>query len=212
MKTIGQLLKDARLKKNYSKHHLEGKTKIKREFIDAIEEQKWNLLPEYPVVYGFVKSIASALDINPEQAIAFLRRDYPPEDTEVAKVNPKPDVSTKFVWTPKLTFLTGSAMVLLIVFSYLVLQYIKFTKPPLLDVLRPTEYQVITQNTLQVEGKTNESSTVKINNQPVLIEDDGSFVAQIEVNENTGVIEISATSRSGKSTIIRRNIKVELEK
>ncbi|MBX4205928.1 helix-turn-helix domain-containing protein [Candidatus Microgenomates bacterium] len=209
MKTIGQILKEARLTKSFSKSHLEGLTKIKKDFIEAIEEEQWHLLPEYPVVRGFVKSMADSLDMNSDQALAFLRRDYPPQK---ATVNPKPDVGTKFIWTPKLTFLTGMAVVLVIVLGYLTLQYVGFISPPKLEVAKPTESEVILSSPTEVDGVTDPGVTIKINNQPTLIEDDGSFKALIEVNSNTNKVEVVATSRSGKVTSVIRNIKVELKK
>ena len=42
IKTIGETLKEARLKKRYSLDRVEKETKIKKEFIEAIEEENWN--------------------------------------------------------------------------------------------------------------------------------------------------------------------------
>lgn len=81
MISIGNYLKEARLKKKYSLAHVEGITKIKREFLEAIESQEWNKLPAFPVVSGFVKSIAKSLDLDEIQVVAFLRRDYPPPES-----------------------------------------------------------------------------------------------------------------------------------
>ena len=207
MKTIGSFLGEARLSKNYSKANLVGKTKIKKEFLEAIETENWAKLPEYPVVRGFVNSIAAALDLDPNQAVALLRRDYPPQDVVV---NPKPDVDTKFIWTPRLTFFLGTGLILVSVLGYLVLQYLKFVNPPSLEIYRPTEAQMVTTASLEVVGKTDLGSTIKINNQPALVNDNGEFATEIEVNQSTSQIEIVATSRGGKQTRILRTIKVSL--
>ncbi len=206
MKTIGQFLKEARMNKSYSKAHLEGKTKIKQEFLTAIEEEQWNKLPEFPVVRGFVKSIADALETNSDQALAFLRRDYPPQKLALT---PKPDVVNRFVWTPRLTFLTGAAFILLIILGYLTMQYINFMNPPKLQVDTPTESQLVQVANLEVSGKTDPGATVKINNQPALVDDSGVFKTEIEVNEQTNKVEVVAKSRSNKTTIIDRTIQVK---
>jgi cytoskeletal protein RodZ len=208
MKTVGSFLKEARLNKSYSKAHLEGKTKIKNEFLEAIESEDWSKLPEYAVVRGFVKSIADALDQDADQALALLRRDYPPQKVVV---NPKPDVDTKFIWTPKLTFLTGTALVLVVVLGYLTLQYLKFINPPVLEIYKPTDAQIVSTANLEVSGKTDQGATVKINNQPALVSDVGEFKTEIEVNESTKQIEVVSTSRGGKETRISRSIKVEFK-
>ena len=77
MKTIGEILKDARVGKKYSLEHLERVTKIKSEFIDSIEEEKWEELPPFPTVLGFVKNLAMALDVDEKMAAALLSATIP---------------------------------------------------------------------------------------------------------------------------------------
>ena len=197
MKTIGELIKQARLKSKYSRSHLEKLTKIKRDFIKAIEKENWNDLPEYPVVVGFIKNLAGALDINPKTAVAVLRRDYPPKNLPI---NPKPDVGDKRLWSPRLTFSLGVVLVTLGIIGYLVFQYINFIKPPVLVVNTPKDGQIVTDTIIEVSGKTNPEATIVINKQPVLVDDDGNFKTQLEVFEGTKDISIRAVSRSGKVT------------
>jgi cytoskeletal protein RodZ len=206
MNQIGQLLKEARIKKGYSLGYLESKTKIRRSFIVAIEGQKWEVLPAFTTVLGFVKSISSLLDINEKTAIAVLKRDYPPQKL---RINPKPDVSTKFSWSPKLTFTIGTIAVFLLVFGYLIFQYFQFISPPSLTVDSPKNGQVITDNNVLVFGETNGDVKITVNNQPVLVNDSGKFSVSIEITPETKDIIVIAISRSGKETMIRRTINVQ---
>lgn len=208
MKTIGIFIKEARIKKRFSQEKIAEETKIKKEFVASIEKENWEALPEYPVVTGFVKQISKYLKLDERQAVAFLRRDYPPR---VLPVNPKPDVAKKFVWSPKLTFIIGIALIAIAVLGYLAFQYSNFISPPKLIVYEPKEEQVIKQNKLIVSGKTDQDVTMKINNQPILVEEDGSYKAEIEIFEGTEEIVVKAISRSGKETVIRRKIYPELE-
>ena len=207
MKTIGKFLKEARIRKKYSQESVAKETKIKKEFISAIERENWESLPEFPTVLGFVKKISKFLKVDERQAVAILRRDYPPK---VLPVNPKPDISKRFVWSPKLTFLVGSLVVVGAVLTYLGFQYSKFVSPPKLTVLSPQDGAVVTVRELEVEGRTDPDASVKINNQPVLVEEDGDFKAKVEIFNKTEEIEIRAISRSGKETVIHRKIVVEL--
>jgi len=207
MKTIGELVKDTRAKKRYSLAKVEDAIKIKREFIEAIEKQDWKALPEYPVVVGFVKNIAQYLGINRNQAVALLRRDYPPQKLSI---NPKPDVSKGFTWSPKLTFLVGVATIVILVLGYLAFQYSNFIGPPTLEVIEPKEGQVVENRSIKVSGKTDSDVVVKANNQPILVNDEGAFAAEVQIFEGTTEIVIKATSRSGKETIIHRKINVRL--
>ncbi len=203
MRTIGDILKSARIKKRYSLKKVERETKIKKEFVEAIEGGNWTALPELPVVAGFVKSLASFLGIDVKTAYATLKRDYPPQRLSI---NPKPDVGGKFTWTPKYTFLVGILIIVLALFGYLGFQFIRFNSPPALEVVNPPDNFITTSNKVDVSGKTDSDATVRLNNQLVLVGDDGVFSGQVEIFEGTSEIEIKAISRSGKETTIVRKI------
>lgn len=208
MKTIGKYIKDARAKKRYSKSRVEEITKIKGDFVDAIEAENWSKLPDFPVVLGFVKSIAKVVGADEKHAIALLRRDYPPN--KELRVNPKPDVSDKFRWSPRLTFVAGVVVVLLFTLGYLGYEYYRFVSPPVLSVEVPKENQEIDKSPVTISGSTSSDATIKVNNQPVLVDDNGHFTTQIEINQDTNEIVVEAISRSGKETTVHRNIEPRL--
>lgn len=202
MKSVGNLLKEARLKKRRTKSEVARETRIKESFVEAIEKGQWQILPEFPIVNGFVKAIANYLDVDSFQAMALLRRDYPPTSKPLIPKNPK----RQFIWGPRLTFLLGVAVIFLIIVGYLGFQYKKFISPPTLMVDVPKDGQVVKLSLLKVTGKTDPDATIIINNQPVLVTTNGSFSAELEVSKNTGEIIITARSRSGKESIVHRKI------
>lgn len=208
MKSAGEVIKETRLKKKLSREKLEAQTKIKKEFIEALEGSKWESLPEYPVVAGFVKSIAGALGLKEVNLTALLRRDYPPKSL---RVNPKPELREKFKWGPKATFISATALVLLAVFIYLGISYMKFIEPPPLELSQPVDSQLVAESKLTVKGKTNPEAFIEVNNQPVLVDEDGSFETEIEISQATGEVVVYAKSRSGKETVIRRKIILVLD-
>ncbi|MBU0998486.1 helix-turn-helix domain-containing protein [Patescibacteria group bacterium] len=207
MNTIGEILKKERLSKKYSLQRIEELTKIKKEFVDNIENCRWNKLPEYSTVLGFVKSLSQYLEIDGRKAVAVLKRDYSPKKQN--QMNPKPDISNKFNWSPKLTFWFGFIFTFLLVISYLLFQYKKFVSPPNLVVNLPEDNQTILQNKVKVLGKTDSDAVITVNNQPVLTSSDGDFEVKLQITSETNEIIIKAVSRSGKETVIRRNIKPE---
>jgi cytoskeletal protein RodZ len=204
---IGEFLREARDKQDLNIVKLSRETKIKRNFVEAIEKQDWGALPEFPVVQGFVKNISSFLGEDEKKALALLRRDYPPRPEPLV---PKADIGSKFTWTPRRTFIAGALAIFLAVAVYLGFQYYRFLKPPRLEVGRPQEGEVVRVKELTVSGQTDPDVSVIINNQPATVDQEGNFETQIEVDENSGEITVVAASRSGKETVINRKIKVEL--
>lgn len=206
MKKIGQILKSARIRKKYSLKKVEDLTKIKSNFIDAIENERWEVLPPFPTVLGFVKSVSTTLNINEKTAVAVLKRDYPPK---LEPVSPKPDILLKFVWSPKLTFAVGTIIVLAAILGYLVFQYFRFISSPKLVVDKPKEGQMVIEDFVTVSGNTDTDAKITVNNQPVITDQDGKFSATLEVNAETKEVVIKSISRSGKETMVKRRITVE---
>ncbi|MBI4153474.1 helix-turn-helix domain-containing protein [Candidatus Woesebacteria bacterium] len=208
MRTIGRAIKEARTKKRYSLSKLGDATKIKKDFIEALEKENWKALPDFPVLFGFVKNIAGALETSEKGLLALLRRDYPPK---ALLINPKPDVENKFVFSPKLTFAIGVGIIVVFLLGYLAFQYGTFVGPPSLSVFEPKEGQIVTERMVKVSGKTDSDAILKVNNQLVLLDSEGNFVAEIEIFEGTNEIEVKAQSRSGKEAVVRRKIIPELK-
>lgn len=208
MRTIGAILRENRKKQNMSLSELSQRTKIRENFLHAIEEETWATLPDYPVVVGFVKNIADTLELDRAQTVALLRRDYPPKRVAV---NPKPDVGTPVTWGPKLIFAIGAIIVIFAISLYLLIQYQRFTAPPNLIVENPSDNEIIRERDYLVTGRTDPEATVVVNNQPALVESSGQFSTEIAVDENTDTIEIIARSRGGRVTERSLSVDVVLE-
>ncbi len=205
MKTAGNLIRQTRLDQNLEEFQLGEMTHIRTTFIEAIENSDWDKLPELAVVIGFVKSISHFLDIDERQLVALLKREYKPP----TKIEKQKEISKKFIWGPRLTFLSLVIIILIIVLGYLGFQYKKFNSPPKLIIKEPTRQEIIKQEKLTVSGITDLDATVEVNNQSVLVNNDGSFKTEINLSNSTKEIKIIATSRSGKTTSISRTIEVK---
>lgn len=206
MKTVGQILKEARLAKNISLRKLENLTKIKKEFILSIEDNNWDKLPDFPVISGFVKNLAVSLGVDPTKINAILRRDYLPKKLNI---NPKPDIIHKFSWSPKFTFIVGIGVLIIFVLSYLGIEYSKFISPPHLQIINPLENEIVLSNKVTVKGKTASDVNLTVNNQPIIVDQDGNFVGEIEITNETNDLLFVAISRFGKTSQKSRNIKVD---
>lgn len=206
MKRIGQVIEFARRDKKLSYQKLEETTKIRSSFVEAIEKEEWHKLPPFPTVLGFVKSLSSALDIDEKMTIAVLKRDYPPKKLNI---NPKPDISSKPSWNPKLTFILGVGLVAVAILGYLIFQYAKFTSSPRVSLTSPVEGQVVNGDTVLVFGTTDTDVKVTVDNEPVLVDEEGKFSTNIGISQDTTKIVVKATSRSGKETVIERKILVQ---
>jgi len=76
MKPIGTILKNARLSLNLSQEDVSKKTKIRKKYIDYIEQSEWDMLPGVAYTKGFVKSYAEVVGLDADKVIAIFRREF----------------------------------------------------------------------------------------------------------------------------------------
>ncbi len=206
MKSIGTLIKELRSAKKISRIRLESQTKIKKNFLEDLEEERWSRLPDFPTTAGFVRNIANYLGMDEKKAVALLRRDFPPR---VMRINPNPGVVVKKVWSPRATFFLVFGALFLFVLGYLLFQYVNFTSPPKLEVRVPAENEAIIGESLIIEGYADPNASLVANNQPVFIDELGNFKSQLPVYEGTKEVVFIAKSRAGRETRVVRQISVK---
>lgn len=199
MRTIGEVLKKGRIKSNKSLREISKTTRIKERFLQALENNKLEDLPNLPVALGFAKSYAKAVNLDPSLVAALLRRDFP-EASATIKSAEMP-LEPQSLWTPKTTIIATSLLTVFVLGVYLARQYLLFAGSP------PLELQKVSaaENKVEVQGKTSPAATVEINGEMVLVGEDGSFTYKTSPPDD-GMLEIEAVSRAGKRTVIRKSL------
>lgn len=210
MRTVGQVLKEARLEKIYTLEEIEKHTKIRKELLEALEADDYSRLPPATFIQGFIKNYGKFLQLDTDKLLAIFRRDFesklhPPVVLESLK---KPVGGKKFALTPPRVL--GIIITVLIIgfFSYLWVEYRQFVGAPPLELASPVEGQTVEIPTLVVEGKTDPDAKIQVNNQEVGVDAQGHFKEEIKLSASTNQIQIVATSRFGQSATIERTVYV----
>lgn len=208
MKTVGVILREARLNKAYSLDQVERDTKIRRKFLEAIEADDYSKLPSVAYAKGFVKNYSQYLGLNSDNVLAFFRRQTKeiPRSSLLPKGVAEPLNRSWFQLTPGrflALLLAGLAAIFL---GYLGLQYQKLKQPPLLRLEQPKGNVVTAERRLDLLGKTDTDATVTVNNIAVPIRNDGKFFDQVTLEPGINQISVTATSRYGKSTTVKIDV------
>ncbi|MBI4065178.1 helix-turn-helix domain-containing protein [Candidatus Gottesmanbacteria bacterium] len=206
MKTVGSILKEARIGKEITLEQVEKATKIREKFLHAIEADDYTTLPSPSYAKGFVKNYSAFLGLDIEWVLAFFRRQTrePPRSTLLPKQQDELE-KPFFRLTPNRFLLLFVASLVLIFLSYLGLQYRKLTSPPFLSIESPKE-QIVKDKRVDILGKTDTDATVTINDVSVFVRSDGRFFDQRILNEGINKIVITSTSRYGKTTTATREV------
>jgi len=82
--TVGQLLQKEREGKKVSLETVARRTRIKLAFLKAIEEDAFQLIPSETYVWGFIRSYAKLVQLNPEEILKLYRNqaEPPPSSAE----------------------------------------------------------------------------------------------------------------------------------
>lgn len=209
MATVGEILKEERLRKNLTLGQVEKAIKIRASFLESIEQGNYHRLPSHTYVRGFVKNYCEYLGLPKESVIPRLRREL---DERNVRILPKrADVETKLPFSKiritGISLLVFSLIILLL--SYLAFQYRSFVSTPTLAVNSPQEGQVIEDSAVTITGKTDPDASVTINNEQVFLDKEGKFEKKLTVFEGSFTFTVVSTNRFNKKTEITRTVVVK---
>lgn len=208
MRTVGQVLKEERERKFYTLDEIEKATKIRKEFLEALEQGQYLKLPPPTFVQGFIKNYGRFLGLNSEKLLAIYRREFsesknPPRILESFS---SPLDKKRFRLTPAKVIGTLVLVLIAIFFGYLWFEYRFLVGGPFLEVSQPPNQLTVSSELIQVSGKTDPEAKLSINDQEIQVDSLGNFQQEIKINENINTISITSTSKGGKQSKIERTV------
>lgn len=206
MKTAGDLLKEKRLLKELALNDVAKKTKIKVEYLEAIENSNYNALPSSTFAKGFLRNYASFLYVNPDTIVAMFRRDF--TQNEKGEIIPRglvAPVSTKPKFFSVNTILVSIAV--LVFLGFLLFQLLSWWSLPRLKLLQPESGDTYGEK-VTFKGITSRDATVKVGSQQVIVDQNGQFTLDMLFPAGTHTVIIETSNRQGKSRLLDRTFTV----
>ncbi len=187
---------------------VEAATRIRKKYLEAMENDEYSKLPSPAYAKGFVKNYSEFLGLNSKNMIAFFRRQIAevPKSSLLPKGVADPLNKPVFRLTPGrfVAFLLLGMVTMFL--GYFGIQYQKLQQPPDLVIDSPKEQMVTSERRIDLLGRTDPDATVTVNSVSVLVRSDGQFFDQIQLIPGVNKITISATSRYGKTSIVVREV------
>ena len=210
-KTIGEILREERQQHHLSIDKLAQKTRIKKKYLQALENNQFNQLPAATFVKGYIKIYSQMFGFDYQPLIALLRRDF--RESVKGQLVPrefiKPLLKKRQLWGPATFIVLGLALTFIILISYVGFQWYELAQPPDLKIISPVEDSLVAAR-VSVSGQTDNDAIVTINSQPVALQSDGSFKSEVYLpREGVNTISIEAQDRRGKITLIQRLVRVK---
>jgi len=199
MLRTSSLLKNTRLDKEYELADISKKLKIPVKYLVAIENEDIKCFPQEPYCSLIIKDYANYLGLNGQEMISFFRRDF--EQKKRNKSFKKGDIS----FTPQFTFTVLVSILVLFFTFYLFSEYLKFNRPPKLKIDWPEN---INGEIVDIYGVTDPESTVRINQDLIIVDYEGNFQKKLKVSSESEVkVIVESKSVSGKTTTEEKILK-----
>lgn len=203
------MLREAREEQNLKLANISRETKIKKEFLEEIENGNFANLPSESYALGFVKNYAKFLGLPLATIVPLFRREYNAQKNisiipEFRKTQHK--FNEKILFSPR-GFVV--ALVILIVGIYIFFQYSSLIFAPRLEIIAPRDGFVTANNVIEVSGKTDPYATVYIENDGVYVGLDGTFKKSVYKFTGDNAITVVAKNRFGKESKKVINVRVE---
>lgn len=215
--TLGEQLKKIRSESRLSLAEVSRETKIPVKYLIMIEEGQHEKLPPDVYVKGFLKSYASFLGVDSKKLISLYLRDkdikqHMEGDPKVKHDSIKITKAPRFSITPKMITVILVLVIGIGGFYYLYREIGRFAALPRLVVTNPTGDSSIEGNSIVISGYTDQDAKLAINDQPVIVNDNGQFQENILLQDGLNKITISSVNRFGKTAMRTLNIKSDYQK
>jgi len=210
-KTIGEILRDEREFHRLTLEALAKRTRIRQEYLEALEANEFEKLPAATFVKGYIKTYAQVFGFDYQPLVGLLRRDF--KESAKGRLVPREFIKPVFHKRQWWTAMTGTVIVVssvfLVLLAYVAVQWFNFNRPPEIVLREPVNNAIVASQVI-VSGKTKVESVVTVNNQPVALQSDGSFEIQVFLpTEGANSLTVEAKDRRGKSKLVQRTVYVK---
>lgn len=128
MSDLGQLLRKARMEKKISLDDLQETTKIRKRYLEAIEEGDYKIMPGNFYVRAFIKSYAEAVGLDPNEVLRLYQNVIPsPEPEHIEPIRAKRTTrNTERIgkWASNVMMISFVVLILGIIYYYINQSYV----------------------------------------------------------------------------------------
>jgi cytoskeletal protein RodZ len=218
-RSIGKKLKDQRYSLELSLADVSRSTKIRTEYLEALESDDFTKFDSHVYAKGFIRNYALFLKLDPAPLIALYRRDFEninnKRNLNHEKANVKDEKKDKAevkITKQKIAYVVVSVIFIFFIVTLFVFLQNTF-KPPKLVLTNPEvnnepyKFLETESKSIRIEGQTEAGTLIKINEEPVAIKPGFTFLSDfLPLTSDNNIIEVEAISQLGIKTTIQLEI------
>lgn len=205
--TLGDKLRALRRGQAVSMEMMERATHVQRRYLEALERGRYEELPEPLYTRNFIRAYARVLQADEEYFLELYSEECGRCDLVEPMRTPRQKVrkSRFFVWNRFMKVGVLSFIALAVV-GYLGWQIHSVMSPPQVVLLSPTDASITSNAMVEVEGVVEGEATVYVNGQQVVVNQDQTFEALVDLDRGLNVITIEAERRYSRRAVVERRV------
>lgn len=203
--TLGEKLRNLRGERRISLNEVSRHTRIQLKYLEYLEEGNYKKLPADVYVKGFLRGYAEFLGVDENILIRLYEKEKGIKMNLEKIRNNNPEVSkpiniSPFLITPKIIMISSVVILFFAGVFYLYKEIGAFANTPKLVIISPEQNVTLNASSVVVEGITDTDAKAFINDQPILVNDDGKFSENLALQSGTNTINVKAVNRFDKDT------------
>jgi len=153
-KNISSILKERRIARNLSVEQIAELTKIRAEYLYALEDGDFGKFPSEVYLKGFLKNYAKFLGVSSHEAVALYRREniVTPEKKQNEFFKKIKESGRNFVITPNKIIAASIGVIIIIILFYLSSYFGTILKRPAITLTSPIRISQDGEYSINVEG------------------------------------------------------------
>lgn len=200
-KSLGDTLKNARKKKEITLDQAEEETKVRTRYLEALEENRFDDLPESVYTLGFLAKYAEFLELDKDRLMAQFNEERGRNHTSSRLMVERRLKEPFFQITSRFFVIASIVLALAGILGYIGYSVHNLTAPPNLEISSPSSEQILNTDRVEIIGKTDEGVTIMINNEPVYIDEKGNFRQEVKLAPGLNSFEIRAINNLKKENV-----------
>lgn len=210
-KTVAEILRDERIKLNFSQEQIAEKARVSLNHLKNLESGKYELLPGQVYAKQFIKNLADYYRLSADALITMYNKEcgFHKLILEPERLADNNNIGLDWL-NPKFIRKAIVLVVSVCLLFYMVWEITAIYRPPKLEIESPQSEQTTDQEFIEIKGTTAKNSNVTINDQSVIINNDGSFKQTVNLMDGLNKFTITAKREHSKTaekilTILKTN-------
>lgn len=206
---LGSKLKEIRELKKIQPELAAKKLNISLKYLLAIEADRFDKLPAGLYSRNYIREYAKLLGLPTAETKKWLNQNINIVNETSDPFSQKVLSRHQFIAFPRLIRTLILSILFLACILYLASYFKKIVFPPELIIYQPDKNLKISENFIEVKGKTEIEAEISINGETVLNSNNGNFSANIKLKKGINNILIKAKKKYSNESSVLRQILVE---